>query len=73
MLTADFDGSVRGLEPGASVEYRGIPVGEVQAPSRPAIIERTASSRRQPADDPLDRAGRGSASTRGHRGRDGGA
>jgi paraquat-inducible protein B len=30
-LTADFEGSVRGLEPGASIEYRGLPVGEVTA------------------------------------------
>ncbi len=39
MLTANFDGSVRGLQPGAAVEYRGIPVGEVTA-IQAAIVPR---------------------------------
>lgn len=37
-LTADFEGSVRGLQPGAKVEYRGIPVGEVTE-IQAAIVE----------------------------------
>lgn len=37
-VTADFEGSVRGLQPGARVEYRGIPVGEVSE-MQVAIVE----------------------------------
>lgn len=29
LVTADFEGSVQGLQPGAKVSFRGIPVGEV--------------------------------------------
>ncbi len=39
MLTAQFDGSVRGLQPGAAIEFRGIPVGEVTA-LQAAIVDR---------------------------------
>ena len=39
MLTAQFDGSVRGLQPGATIEFRGIPVGEVAA-LQAAIVDR---------------------------------
>lgn len=38
LLDVDFDGSVRGLEPGAPVEYNGIRVGEVSQ-LRAAIVE----------------------------------
>jgi paraquat-inducible protein B len=38
LVTADFEGSVQGLAPGAKVQYRGIPVGEVSG-IQAAIVE----------------------------------
>ncbi len=44
LLDTYFDGSVRGLEPGAPVEFRGIRVGEVTA-LQAAIVEDAAGPR----------------------------
>lgn len=44
MLTANFDGDVRGLQPGATVQYRGIPVGEVSA-LQAAVVRRDGEER----------------------------
>ena len=45
ILDTDFDGSVRGLQPGAAVEYHGIKVGEVQSHAGGGRSTRTASRR----------------------------
>ena len=39
ILDTDFDGSVRGLQPGAAVEYNGIKVGEVKSLQAAVITE----------------------------------